>query len=79
MAPMSTPSPRIPLSITVPADMLKRIDSAAQAQTRSRSQQINHLLRLALGETSVGTEAANAHLREHARLAGFPDTNPEED
>jgi hypothetical protein len=41
--------------------MLERIDSAARAETRSRSSQITHLLRLALGDT--GTATAADHLR----------------
>jgi metal-responsive CopG/Arc/MetJ family transcriptional regulator len=76
---MSATSNRIAVTVTVPADMLERIDSAAQAETRSRSSQIMHLLRLALGDTDRGTAAARAHLREHARLSGFPDPCPETD
>lgn len=41
-------APKQALSLRVPADLLEQIDALAQAETRTRSQQILHLVRLAL-------------------------------
>lgn len=51
---MTTASVRI--TVSLPADLIQRIDTDATRETRSRSQQILHLLRFAMRQPPAQTK-----------------------